>query len=97
MNPNHYPDELAPHLSERFAYYSSARRASVVLGTILSGLFAAVILTHGESVIANAGVAATNLLLSLWMVVAARSLTAINQRLIETVERVRCERRTRVA
>ena len=35
-----------------------------------------------------------NLLLSCGMVVASRSLTVINQRLIETVERVRCERRT---
>ena len=94
MNPNHYPDELAPHLSERFAYYSSARRASVVSGTIVSGLFAAVILTHGKSVIANAGVVAINLLLSCGMVVVSRSLATINQRLIETVERVRCERRT---
>lgn len=97
MNPSHYPAELAPHLAERFAFYSWARTSSVVMGTIQCGVLVAAILTQGKSDIANAFIVSINLSICCGMLVAARTLTAINQRLVETVERVCSERRTAVA
>ncbi len=94
LDPSHYPAELAPHLAERFAFYSSGRKAFLVVGTVQSGVLVAAILTQGTSDITNAFIVAINLSICCVLLVGARSLSAINQRLVDTVERVCSERRT---